>query len=342
MSDSSTAVARPDSVLSIGERSRDLFDEAQVKLISQTVAKDCSPQELKMFLELCGRYDLDPFAKEIYAAKMGSRDGAGGSVAIIVGRDGFLKIAQRSGEFEGIVGDVVRENDTFEKDSTEDLPKHIAKGHVLPKGDDGKYPDGSRGAIVGAWAAAYRKGRQHPTYFYAPLHEYMPKSEAKLKHSPWGAQESVMILKCAETTVLRKAFSITGIVGEEEMSRALERDAEHIAMTEWGTEPTLAAWLPMLFAAANGIQEDAYRPAKVRMMMRSLDDEGREAFAQDLAKYITDNGGVVPERPTLESMTDAEEEIAAEDAEIVDEGSAALFPEPGDPDVKRGDDGDEG
>lgn len=340
MSDSSTAVARADGVLSIGQRSRELFDDAQIKLIQQTVAKDCSPLELKMFLELCGRYELDPFAKEIYAAKMGSRNGEGGRVAIIVGRDGFLKIAQRSGEFEGLVGDVVRFNDDFSKVDEADRPSHTIRGHALPPDEKGVYPEGSRGPIVGAWATVYRRGRK-PTYFYAPLHEYRPTSAAKLLHSPWGAQESAMILKCAESTVLRKAFSINGIVGEEEMSRALQRDAEDASLTEWGSEPTLAAWLPQLFAAANAIREDAYRPAKVRMMMRSLDDEGRELLAEDLVKYVTDNGGTVPPRPTLESLTDAEEVVAAEDAEIVDEAEAALFPEPGDADVQRGDDGHE-
>lgn len=347
MSEASTAVARPDSVLSIGQRSRHLFDDAQMKLIQQTVAKDCSPQELKMFLELCGRYELDPFAKEIYAAKMGSRDGAGGSVAIIVGRDGLLKIAQRTGEFEGIVGDVVREQDEFTKEAGEPLPKHVVKGHALPKGDDGKWPEGSRGEIVGAWAAAYRRGHKHPTYFYAPLSEYLPTSEGKLKHSPWGAQKSAMILKCAESMCLRKAFSITGVVGEEEMSRALARDAEDAALTDWGTEPTIAAWLPLLFAAANEVREDAYRPAKIRMMLRSLDDEGREQLAEDIVAYLTSNGADVPPRPTLDSLTD-DIEVPANETEIVDEGAATepasdeseLFPAPGDPDVRRGDDGD--
>lgn len=347
MSESSTAVARADGVVSIGEKARDVFSDHQMKLIKETVAKDCSPQEFRMFLELCARYELDPFAKEIYAAKMGSRNGEGGRVAIIVGRDGMLKVAQRSGDFEGMVGDVVRFHDDFSKDADADRPTHTIRGHAMPPGEDGKYPEGSRGPIVGAWATVYRHGRK-PTYFYAPLSEYRPTGN-KLTYSPWSSQESAMILKCAESTALRKAFSINGVVGEEEMSRALARDAEDVGMTEWGGEPTLAAWLPQLFAAANAIREDAYRPAKVRMMLRSLDDEGRELLAEDLVKYVTDNGGKVPPRPTLESLTD-HEEIAAEDAEVVDDGGEAaaaeddgseLFPAPGDPDVQRGDDGDE-
>jgi hypothetical protein len=344
MSESKTAVARMDGVVSIGERARGVFTDSQMKLIKDTVAKDCSVQELHMFLELCARYELDPFAKEIYAAKMGSRSGEGGRVAIIVGRDGMLKVAQRSGEFEGIAGDVVRFNDEFSKDSVKDLPDHIIRGHALPPDDTGKYPEGSRGPIVGAWATVYRRGRK-PTYFYAPLNEYKPTGN-KLTYSPWSNQESAMILKCAESTALRKAFSINGVVGEEEMSRALERDAQDIGMTEWGSDPTLAAWLPQLFAAANALREDAYRPAKVRMMLRGKDDEARELLAQDLVQYLTTNGGVVPPRPSLESLTD-EVEVEASETEVVHQGDepeadvaaddGSLFPHPDDPDVHRGD-----
>lgn len=334
MSDSQT-VARRDGVLSIGTRARGAFDEEQVALIKATVAKDCSTAELGMFLELAVRYELDPFCREIFAAKMGGRDGSQGRVAIIVGRDGFLKIANRHDDFRGMKGDVVRENDDFRKSAADDIPEHTYMGNT-----------DTRGAIVGAWATVFREGRQ-AMYFYAPLSEYMPKSEGKLRHSPWGSQESVMILKCAQSTCLRLAFSITGLVGEEEASRMLQREAEDAGETDWGSDPTLAAWLQLLFDAANATQEDIYRPAKIRTMMRGRSDEEREEFAVQLVAWLAEHDAEVPERPTLEDLLkDVPEEVLRdEDTEVVadeptfNEGFAegdVPFPDPGDPDVRRG------
>ena len=91
---------------------REQFAAEQVNLIRATVARDASDAELAMFLELCARYRLDPFAGQIYCAKMRSENGEGGRVQIIVGRDGFLKIAKDHQDFEGFDSDVVRENDS--------------------------------------------------------------------------------------------------------------------------------------------------------------------------------------------------------------------------------------
>ena len=45
------------------------WSEEQVALVKRTVAKDATNDELKMFLHLSGKYNLDPFAKEIWFLK---------------------------------------------------------------------------------------------------------------------------------------------------------------------------------------------------------------------------------------------------------------------------------
>lgn len=328
MTDTGTAVVTRNGQQSIQKSARAGYDAEQVALIKATVAKDCSDAEFAMYLDLAGRYQLDPFAREIFAAKIGSRDGQSGRVAIIVGRDGFLKIANRHEDFLGLEGDVVREHDTFRKKAGEIYPEHTYEGHVLPPLNDDKgkpkvpieWPPNARGAIVGAWAVVQRRDRM-PTYFYAPWSEYVPNADRKSK-TPWGKQESAMILKCAETTALRKAYSITGVWGEEEMASALVQEEVDAGVLDYGDEPTMRAWLPKLFVAVNEAKPNSIRPAKQRLLLKGLDQDEREALAADLVTQIEKLGGTVPERPTVEQMlAEAEnEDVPDEDVEVVQEG----------------------
>jgi phage recombination protein Bet len=71
----------------------------QQKLISSTIAPNCTQDELKLFAYACQRTGLDPFSKQIYAIKRG---GAGGSkMTIQVGIDGLRAVAERTGQLDG-------------------------------------------------------------------------------------------------------------------------------------------------------------------------------------------------------------------------------------------------
>lgn len=313
MSDESTAVATREGSSSITRPARHDFTDKQKELIRATVARDCNLAEFHMFLELCAKYDLDPFAKEIYAAKMGNKNGETGNVVMIVGRDGLLKIAGRTGEFLGIEGDVVREQDTFSKAAGTHLPDHSYSGG--PK---------MRGAIVGAWAVAYRQGRQ-PTYFFAPLEEYKPPPGKKLDYSPWSSQISAMILKCAESMALRKAFSITGVAGEEEMARnrmlaSMSNEDAPVQIeqaVEWGDNEVLAVWLQQLVEAANTVQPDMYRPAKLKAKLAGRSEEEREEFAVEVVEWLIGRDADVPARPSQDEVDAAR--AAAEEAARAEE-----------------------
>src|SRR2546423_973598 len=102
---------------SIASIRRTQFAPEQVDLIRATVAKDCNPAELALFLETCVRHELDPFIKEVWAIKIRQ------TVQTVVSRDGLLKIANRftgsswarePGEFLGCQSNVVHEHDHFD------------------------------------------------------------------------------------------------------------------------------------------------------------------------------------------------------------------------------------
>ena len=115
---------------------RQRWTDEQIHTIRNTVAEGATNSELEMFLSLASRYELDPFAKEIWFVQMRGRN------TIITGRDGYLKTANRNPNFDGMDSDVVRAGDKFSKEG--DNIRHI-------------YGGSNRGAIIGAYAVVYQK-----------------------------------------------------------------------------------------------------------------------------------------------------------------------------------------
>ena len=165
------------------------FTDEQIDTIKNTVAKGATTDELAMFMHLCNTYGLDPFLKEIYYSS--------DMKTILTSRDGYLKIAQRHPEYEGMQSMGVCENDDFEID----IEKHTVR-HKFGKGD--------RGNVIGAWAIVYRKGRK-PVISYADYNEY------KRSSGPWTKYRSAMCCKVAESFALKRQFGISGLVTSEEM-----------------------------------------------------------------------------------------------------------------------------
>lgn len=166
---------------------------SKLDVIRKTVAKDASNEQLEMFLHLANRYQLDPFTREIYYSPQ---------TGVITSRDGYLKVAQRDPEYEGIVSCAVHANDEFEMKPMECDIRHV-------------FANGDRGEIIGAYAVCFRKGRR-PAVCYATYSEYA-------KNTPvWNTYKSAMICKVAEVMALKRQFSISGLVTEEEVVSNLD------------------------------------------------------------------------------------------------------------------------
>lgn len=279
------------------------FEQQQVIAIKNTVAAECNNAELVMFLEVAARYDLDPFAKQIYAAKMKGR------VQIIVSRDGLLAHAHKQPSFVQMDGDVVHANDDFNvsfKNGERDIEhSYGTKADPAKSGPEGE-PLG-RGPIIGAWARVVREGHG-VTYFFAPMDEYIQDRDG-----PWKKTPSAMILKCAETYSLRKAFSISGVVGEDEIEKERktmtdvhtgETRVQPFSNIDFGPEPR-AGHIARLATIANDLTPGSYRPAKLAGLAADP-----EALVLELSSFIQDAGGEVPDEPfdgeAVEEEVDAE------------------------------------
>jgi len=179
------------------------FNSKEVKAIKNTVAKKANEDEFKMFMHIAKTYGLDPFNKEIFFWKIDKNP------TIMTSRDGYLKIANRDKNFDGILSDVVRSNDKFVKRINNVEHEYATK----------------RGKIIGAYAFVYRKDRKYPTYCFAPFEEYNASTRV------WNSYPSAMILKVAESMALKRAFSVSGLVSKEEMDM-IKKDSDNIDQNE--------------------------------------------------------------------------------------------------------------
>jgi len=168
------------------------WSKEQIELIKRTVAKGASDDELKLFLHLAARYDLDPFTRQIWFIKYGD------DAHIFTGRDGFLHIAHRSGAFNGMQTQLREEPIGFEIRYYNRKEKKV---EVL-----------KRPSQFVAVCTVYRKDMTEP--FVCEVWE----SEYSTGQGLWPTKRRVMIQKVAEASTLRRAFDISGLYLPEEVS----------------------------------------------------------------------------------------------------------------------------
>ena len=152
------------------EVARDRYDDrVMVETLKQTVAKGATDAQFRMFIEVCRATGLNPFLREVWFVS---------SVGIMAGRDGYLAIANKHPQFDG-------------------MSTHVDR-------DDKMVP-------IKATCTVWRKDRGHPIICEAYYSEY------KKGGNVWSQYPSAMISKVAEVLALKRSFAINGVVTEEEI-----------------------------------------------------------------------------------------------------------------------------
>lgn len=199
-----------------------------IKVLMETVAQGLSPAEFGMFVEICKGTRLNPFKREIWAIK--GKDYTNkrgelvrGKVQIMTGINGFYEIANRDPNFDGVENGFVGPGGEY-------LPQ------TYPKND-----------FIGAWSRVYRKDRKIPFEAVAMLSEY-DKSVTEQYYTDggtWKKLKRVMIVKCADSIALRKAFPqvLNGLNTDAELpsKEALDGRAEIEAEAQNPAQPAQKA-----------------------------------------------------------------------------------------------------
>jgi phage recombination protein Bet len=161
------------------------WNPSQIALIKSQIAVNCTDPELALFGQVCQRTGLDPFSRQIYAIKRGSK------MTIQVSIDGFRTIAARSNLYGG--------------------------SHTEWCGDDGIWRDVwlGNGAPAAAKTTVHRIGSPHPFVAVAKYTSYQQQS-----NQLWRSMPDTMVAKVSESLALRKAFpaELSGLYTTEEFS----------------------------------------------------------------------------------------------------------------------------
>jgi len=160
------------------------FTTEQIDVMRKTIAKDATPIEFDLFLNIAKSAGLNPFHRQVFFVKRG---GIGQTTASV---DGLRLIAHRTGQYRGQVGPMWCGLDGEWKDVwIEQTPPAAAK--------------------VGVW----REGFSEPLWAVANFNAYCANTPI------WKKMPELMIAKCAESLALRRAFPLEmcGLYSSEEL-----------------------------------------------------------------------------------------------------------------------------
>lgn len=180
----------------------DLADPKRLKLIRDTVAKDCNDAEFNWFIDICRHTRLDPLRRQAYAFVFHKDNPKKRQMVPVTAIGGFRAIAARTGAYRA---DNRAPRITYNDDLKGPLnPLGIERAEVsVYQHAHGEWHEIVGEAyweefapIVDEWVEDQETGRNRKS----------GKRHLDPKKDGWTRMARVMIAKCAEASALRKAW----------------------------------------------------------------------------------------------------------------------------------------
>ncbi len=257
----------------------------QIELIKNTVARNATDDELKLFLYTATRSGLDPLTKQIHFIKRRvwnkAKNGYDEVGTIQTGIDGYRAVASRNG-LAGI-------DDPIFDSEEGDHPNKATVVVYKMIGD----------LRVSFTASAFWK-------------EYVQTNKEGQAQAMWKKMPYLMLGKVAEALALRKGFpnDLSGIYTTEEMTQAdavpvvdLETQ-EHVPMTPYQVIPR---------EIVIQIDEDAaeVRKDRIKDLMRSLDKPCKKSIVKEVTGFDFEERNYAAIVIKLEQIIDGTDPLAS-------------------------------
>ena len=216
------------------------FTKAQATVIRREVAKDLTDDELALFFYRCRAYGLDPLKGEVSVQVYNKNNPEKRQMVVVVQRDGYLTIAHKSGQFDGMQSG-------------------------SRKGDDGD--------LIG-WAKVWNKSADHAIEVEVYEEEYNPYVSSVMREPAyqnlWKSKPRTMIQKVAESQALRRAFNISGLYEPGELASwngGSKGETRVLPQIAGGDKPATEAQLKTIEAMGGDADEKMTKQEAAELIM---------------------------------------------------------------------------